>query len=104
MTSTTAPVRPLVFGEPIGARAELVALARTAPAEARRRAPDRLAGVAWAAWRDRLEEVGISLEAVRAGFSGAEWEIWLWVNGDRSWEQLAPLLAGRVARRALPGG
>jgi len=85
--------------EPAGLLDDLRLLSAERPALARSEAPKRLAAVAIAAWHDRLVQSGISSAVIGPAFEGARREIWLWVEGDRNWSQLAPHLAGRVVRR-----
>ncbi|HLI44995.1 MAG TPA: hypothetical protein VKU92_11080 [Acidimicrobiales bacterium] len=84
------------LAEPAGLLAVLREAARQAPAQARDSAPRVLAAHAARAWQDGA---GPAREAVEAAFASARREIWLWVKGNRSWEQLAGSLAGRVERR-----
>ena len=56
----------------------------------------------WECWRPTLEPAGMSREAFVDVVVSYRREVWLWLAGERAWEQLLPGLAGRVARR-LPG-
>jgi hypothetical protein len=89
-----------VLDEPLGLLAELRSGAKDRPAAARATAPGLLADRAIALWRDQLGALGIPPEVVRHAFETCRREIWLWVDGDRRWEQLATHLALRVVRRA----
>lgn len=55
----------------------------------------------WARWRV-LERAGLD----RAGFDtvvlGYRRELWLWLAGERSWEQCCSGLIGRLGRRLAP--
>jgi hypothetical protein len=59
---------------------------------------DSVAAWLWRRWRT-LERVGID----RAGFDrivlAYRREIWLWLEGDRQWEQCCAGLIGRLGRR-----
>lgn len=57
----------------------------------------------WEAWGPQLRAHGMDEAALDAAVRGYRREVWFWVLGDRSWQQIAGGLAGRVARR-LPGG
>ena len=49
----------------------------------------------------RQQRIGsLGVEVVANAFETCQREIWLWVDGDRRWDQLAPHLAQRVARRS----
>jgi hypothetical protein len=91
----SAPLAPLA--EPAALAASLREAARHSPAQARDSAPRILAAHAASAWQD--DGAGPAREAVEAAFASARREIWLWVKGNRAWEQLAASLAGRVERR-----
>jgi hypothetical protein len=56
----------------------------------------------WERWRPALEPVGTDREAFLDVMIGYRREVWLWLMGERRWEQFLAGLAGRVARR-LPG-
>jgi hypothetical protein len=95
------PVAALdVFDEPAELLSELRGDSRERPAAARATAPGLLALHATAAWEASLETLGIPAEVVTQAFETCRREIWLWVDGDRRWDQLATHLAQRVARRA----
>jgi hypothetical protein len=59
----------------------------------------RLARYLWGIWESQLLPHGVTQEDFRSVCKGAEREAWLWVFGDRVWEQLASAIAGRVVRR-----
>jgi hypothetical protein len=84
------------LAEPAVLAASLRETARHAPAQARDSAVRVLAAHAVSAWQG---ERGPARETVEAAFASARREIWLWVKGNRAWEQLAASLAGRVERR-----
>jgi hypothetical protein len=99
-TGRRAPADLRVLDEPVELLAELRAAARDRPAVAREDAPALLALYAADAWEDQLEVFGLPLSLVTHAFETCRREIWLWVDGDRRWQQLAGHLAQRVVRRA----
>ncbi len=56
----------------------------------------------WSRWQPVLEPAGCSREQFVDVVVATRRELWLWLLGDRRWEQYVTGLAGRVARRA-PG-
>ncbi len=56
----------------------------------------------WRAWQPALEPAGCSREDFVEIVVTTRRELWLWLLGDRRWEQYVTGLAGRVVRR-LPG-
>jgi hypothetical protein len=59
-------------------------------------------GALWDAWGPELQARGMDGDTFAAVVRGWRRELWFWVLGDRSWQQAAGGLAGRVVRR-LPG-
>jgi len=57
----------------------------------------------WELWRPSLEPRGMDRESFIDVVVGNGRELWLWLMGERIWDQFLPPLAGRVARR-LPSG
>lgn len=53
----------------------------------------------WQRWRSALEPVGMDREAFIDVVVGYRRELWLWLVGERPWEQFISGLAGRVVRR-----
>jgi hypothetical protein len=90
-----------MLDEPMEVLAELRAIAAAEPAAARSAAPGKLAAYAVDIWADQLEGLGVSPSVVTHAFVTIRREIWLWLEGDRRWDQLAGHLAARVLRRAL---
>ncbi|MGO9558457.1 MAG: hypothetical protein ACLPQS_11305 [Acidimicrobiales bacterium] len=88
--------------EPERLLASLRRRAGTQPDRIRDIAPRELAAHAWKQqqWREALEAAGLGQEHIRHAFATAKWEIWLWVRGNRVWEQLSAHLIGRLVRRA----
>ena len=55
----------------------------------------------WARWRI-VERAGIDRDAFAAVVRGYARELWLWLAGERTWEQCCSGLLGRIGRR-YPG-
>jgi hypothetical protein len=53
----------------------------------------------WERWRLSLEPAGMDRETFLEVAVGYGREIWLWVMGERRWDELLTGLAGRVGRR-----
>jgi hypothetical protein len=53
----------------------------------------------WERWRPTLEPAGMDRELFVDVIVGYRRELWLWLAGERRWEQFLVGLAGRVARR-----
>ncbi|MGH9121605.1 MAG: hypothetical protein ACRDYC_06620 [Acidimicrobiales bacterium] len=53
----------------------------------------------WESWGQVLRGAGMSRDGLAAVVGGYRRELWLWVVGDRIWQQCASGLAGRVLRR-----
>ncbi|HEX6675466.1 MAG TPA: hypothetical protein VF486_10615 [Actinomycetes bacterium] len=61
----------------------------------------------WEPWGRELERWGMGRERLRQIAADYRRELWLWVMGERTWEQCAGGLLGRVQRRRGdrgPGG
>ena len=56
----------------------------------------------WERWRATLEPAGMDRELFVDVVVAYGRELWLWLMGERQWNEFAAGLAGRVARR-LPG-
>jgi hypothetical protein len=56
----------------------------------------------WERWRPTLEGRGMHREEFLDVVVDFGRELWLWLMGDRIWDQYLPALAGRVARRLPP--
>jgi hypothetical protein len=54
----------------------------------------------WERWGGALERSGIGRERLRQIAVDYRRELWLWVMGERTWEQCAGGLLGRVRRRS----
>ena len=86
--------------EPAGLRASLQALALDHPAAAVGAAADRVAGALAEAAAGEVVCLCIGPAALRSAARSYKREIWLWVMGERRWEQTAESIVGRAARRA----
>jgi hypothetical protein len=53
----------------------------------------------WNRWRAALEPAGLSRERFIQIITDYRREVWLWLSGERTWEQSISGLAGRVGRR-----
>lgn len=58
-----------------------------------------VAEVLWPAWSPALEPAGMDRRRFEALVRGYRRELWLWVLGERLWQQAASGLAGRALRR-----
>jgi hypothetical protein len=55
--------------------------------------------VLWERWRPALEPEGMDREAFVDVVVGYGREVWLWLMGERQWDEFLSGLAGRVRRR-----
>ena len=95
------PVTPTPPHEPEELKAAIRAAAEADPAGTRDRLADGrwMAEWLWPAWRQDLEAAG-GTEAVLAEVAARNSrELWLWVQGERQWAEMAGLLYGGVRRR-----
>jgi hypothetical protein len=53
----------------------------------------------WERWRGALEPAGMDREAFIEVVVGYGRELWLWLMGERQWDEFVAGLAGRVNRR-----
>jgi len=53
----------------------------------------------WERWRPALEPAGMDREAFVEVVVGYGRELWLWLMGERRWEQFIEGLTGRIRRR-----
>jgi hypothetical protein len=86
--------------EPAQLLGELRELALEAPLLARDEVVRVLAKRLWRRWRTELAPLGLSSAGFRDDVAAYRRELWLWVVGERTWEQAIGGLAGRVSRRA----
>ncbi len=85
--------------EPLQLRADMRVLAALAPAQVRPHLAAEVAALIAAQLGPAGGVVAPSDELV-AICAGYERELWLWVVGERKWNQCASGLSGRLARRA----
>jgi hypothetical protein len=69
------------------------------PVAGRAAAINEVAIYLWSAWSEELSAMGVDEPGFSSVLAGAGSEIWLWVMGDRPYDQLAASLAGRILRR-----
>jgi hypothetical protein len=53
----------------------------------------------WRDWEEELVPAGVDETAFDEIVAGATNEVWLWVMGDRPYDQLVASIAGRTIRR-----
>ncbi|MGH9018904.1 MAG: hypothetical protein ACRDY1_14230, partial [Acidimicrobiales bacterium] len=58
-----------------------------------------IGAVVWERWGGVLEPLGMDADAFTVVLAGAGRELWLWVMGERQWDEVLAGLAGRVRRR-----
>ncbi len=89
--------------EPAGAQVALRRLAGEDPRAARVEIVTSLCEHLWPSL-DGLAIAGPTPCLLAAVISELAYESWLWVMGDRTWEQFAEALAGRLDRRVVAHG
>ncbi len=86
--------------EPVELRQRLrVALLDGAAWEERFGAELGVGDVFWSAWGEALTCAAVTRDDFAAVVRGYRREVWFWVLGDRTWDQAAAGLAGRLLRR-----
>ncbi|HZT67576.1 MAG TPA: hypothetical protein VFA11_17440 [Acidimicrobiales bacterium] len=96
----TLPAVLVPPAEPLDLKAALREEAGRAPEETRRALAggQRVGDYLWGAWASELP-AGASRSDV-VGYAGTSWrEVWLWVMGERTWQEAATLVGGGVLRR-----
>jgi hypothetical protein len=82
---------------------ELKALLRVAvgedPVVGRVAALTEVAAMLWSDWEEALVAIGMDEASFDSIIGGATNEVWLWVMGDRPYDQLVVSIAGRTLRR-----
>jgi hypothetical protein len=53
----------------------------------------------WGQWQPALEPAGLTRDEFFDAVTAYHRELWLWLIGDRIWEQFITGLAGRIVRR-----
>ncbi len=56
----------------------------------------------WGEWQPALEPLGMTRDDFVEVVVGYHRELWLWLIGDRVWDQFVVGLAGRISRRVPP--
>ena len=56
----------------------------------------------WGEWQPALEPLGVTRDDFVDVVIGYHRELWLWLIGDRIWDQFVIGLAGRISRRVPP--
>jgi hypothetical protein len=102
--STVTPVpevRLALPPEPVDLRARTRTLAEQDPSAAIAMLGEGewILGQLWQRWGAALEPLGIGRERLRQIAVEYRRELWLWVMGERTWDQCAGGLLGRVQRR-----
>jgi hypothetical protein len=98
---TVPEVRLALPPEPVDLRARTRKLAEQDPtaAIAMLGEGEWILGRLWERWGSALGPVGIGRERLRQIAVDYRRELWLWVMGERTWDQCAGGLLGRVRRR-----
>jgi len=104
MTASIGPITPPEPALPIPEEPEAVkATLRVAvgedPVGGRTVAVAEMATLLWQAWAGELAAMGVDDSTFSAVVVGAGNEVWLWVMGDRPYDQLVTSIAGRTIRR-----
>lgn len=88
--------------EPAGLRDRTLEGARKAPRETRAELArgEWLTDWLWTAWSAELEPAGIGRDALTREVGRWSRELWLWVTGERQWDEVSALVYGGVLRRA----
>ena len=69
------------------------------PDRARNEAVRRVSQSLWSVWQPSLSQAGIPADRFNSVLDGASREIWLWVMGERGFDEVVDSLIGRVRRR-----
>jgi hypothetical protein len=96
-----SPVEPALAipDEPLQQKALLRAAAGEDPVAGRVVALAEIAAMFWRDWKEALAPLGMDEESFASIIAGATNEVWLWVMGDRPFDQLVASIAGRTIRR-----
>jgi hypothetical protein len=85
--------------EPLDIKEALRATVGEDPVAGRQAALAKVTELLWNEWQDSLAPFGVDGEKFTAIVAGATNEVWLWVMGDRPYDQLVASIAGRTIRR-----
>jgi hypothetical protein len=104
MTAEVEPDSPArlvleVPDEPLELRALLRAAVGESPVAGREVALSNVTELFCGEWHDALAVFAVDEEQFGAIVAGATNEVWLWVMGDRPFDQLVASIAGRTIRR-----
>ena len=96
-----SPSRPAlgIPEEPLEIKALLRAAVGEDPVAGREAALANVTELLFDAWQDSLAPFGVDEVRFASIVAGATNEVWLWVMGDRPYDQLVASLAGRTIRR-----
>jgi hypothetical protein len=96
-----SPSKPAlsVPDEPLEQKARLRTAAGEDPVAGRLLALAEVAAIFWRHWKEALAPFGMDEESFASIVAGATNEVWLWVMGDRPFDQLVASIAGRTIRR-----
>lgn len=100
----TAAVGERALPDGLGAVAEPTALrdrwwAAERAGSSRPELVEAVTDLVWAAWAGRLGDAGVERLWLVGVADGHRRELWLWLVGERTWDQALAGLAGRVQRR-----
>ena len=88
--------------EPLELRALLRVAVGEDPVAGRAAALAEVAAMLWRDWEEAFAPFGMDEATFSSIIAGATNEVWLWVMGDRPYDQLVASLAGRTIRRTSP--
>lgn len=86
--------------EPAALRVDLRRGAGENPAVGKAAAVDAVTELFWSEWGGVLLARGVDRTGFHVVVEGADHEVWLWLMGDRPYDQLVAAIAGRVLRRS----
>jgi hypothetical protein len=96
--ASSKPALP-VPDEPLELKTLLRAAVGEDPPAGRVVALAEVAALLWRDWEGALVPAGVDETAFDEIVAGATNEVWLWVMGDRPYDQLVASIAGRTIRR-----
>lgn len=85
--------------EPLDAKVRLRAFVGEDPVAGRAAAVGKVTDLLWDEWKEVLVPFGVDAERFSSVVVGATHEVWLWVMGDRPYDQLVASVIGRTVRR-----
>jgi hypothetical protein len=96
--SSSKPALPIP-DEPLELKTLLRAAVGEDPPAGRVVALAEVAAMLWRDWEEQLVPAGVDETTFDEIVAGATKEVWLWVMGDRPYDQLVASIAGRTIRR-----